>query len=399
MAAADTLTETFADILDEDTDGRPAAALVVSPTTLEEAGSVLRFASEHRLACLLWGAGQHQGQGYEVQPDVIITSRRLNKVLELEPEDLTVVVQGGVTVGDLKKALAERGVMAVLPEEASAATVGGIVAVAASSWRRARYGPVRDRVLQVELVTGDGRVVTAGGRVVKNVTGYDIPRLATGSHGGLGLIGTVCLKLWPRPLFTATLTVADAETALAEAYRPLAVVETRSGSAVYLGGSEPDVHAQARKLGGHLSPGLEWPEPIATPFRFVVRVPATATTAAIGEVRRLGFDEFQAAHGVGEVRVGASAPRIELLKDLRSWAEGLGGAVVSTGERLDEFDPWGTPPPGLDLHRRVVAAFDPVGVCNPGRLPACGQHRDEHGADAGRHRAQRSRPAAGVLVR
>ncbi|NIR39303.1 MAG: FAD-binding protein, partial [Gemmatimonadetes bacterium] len=93
------------------------------------------------------------------------------RVVDWQPDDLTVVVEAGVTVGTLESMLAERGQTALLPEWGPEATVGGVVAAGISGYRRARLGPTRDRVLEVTIVTGDGRVVRGGGRVVKNVSG------------------------------------------------------------------------------------------------------------------------------------------------------------------------------------------------------------------------------------
>ena len=160
---------------------------------------MLTAASTDRTAVLLWGGGTHQGIGGRVSPGVVLATSRLDRIVSWEPEDLTVVVEAGVRIGDLDDLLAEKGQSAVLPETMPDATVGGVVAGGISGYRRARYGPTRDRVLEVTLVTGDGRIVTGGGQVVKNVSGYDLPRLATASFGGLGLVGRVCLKLWPAP--------------------------------------------------------------------------------------------------------------------------------------------------------------------------------------------------------
>jgi len=357
------------DMADPDTRGLPAAERVVSPATLEEAAVVFRYASEHRLTCLIWGGGSHQDIGYEVEPNVVVTTRRLNRVVVHEVDDLTVVVEGGTPVDELRNLLSENDQTAILPDVPSGATVGGIIATALSGWPRYRYGPTRDRVLETQLVTGDGRVVRAGGRVVKNVTGFDIPRLVTGSVGSLGLVGTVCLKLWPRPGFVAAVKVADSATAMRMAYRPLAVVETAAEVTVYLGGTEPDVAAQAENLGGDVTVDPEWPERLAEPFTFSMRVPPGRVTDAVDLLRDNGVESFQASHGVGEIMLGTRSPDVDGLVVLRRWAEEEGGALVGRQGRIEGFDPWGTAPQSLELQRRVKAAFDPMGVANPGRLP------------------------------
>ncbi len=346
-----------------DVPGAPEADVVVAPASVEEAGEALDAASEHGLRVLIWGGGTHQGYGYPVDPDMVLSTHRLDRVVEWAAEDLTLVVEAGVKVVELEAKLAEAGQTVVLPEDcAPATTVGGVVAAGLSGWRRLRYGPTRDRVLEVVLATGDGRVVRAGGRVVKNVTGYDIPRLACGSLGALGVVGQLAFKLWPLAGAAATVHVDDAERALAEAVRPLAVLEADAKACVYLAGTAAEVEAQAEALGGDACEGLHWPAALDHPRRAVVRVPARLTRAAVGRVPEDW--SYQAAFGVGEVRIGGVDGD---LTGLREWAEREGGAlVVAAGGGLD---PWGTPPPSAALQRRVKQAFDPLGVCNPGRLP------------------------------
>ncbi len=134
-----------------------------------------------------------------------------------------------------------------------------------------RYGPTRDRVLQVTAATGYGKVVTGGSPVVKASTGYGMPRLFTGSLGSLGLIGPVILKLWSRPMAAATVAVDDPELARARVYRPLAVLSTGEAGLVYLGGTPEEVDAQAEALGGRRSDGLDWPGPCDEAVRLSFR--------------------------------------------------------------------------------------------------------------------------------
>lgn len=369
MTVTPPAVELLEELAESDTAGLPEARFVVSPTTPAEAATLLRYASDERMASLIWGGGTGQDQGHAVEAEIVITTRRMTRLVDWQAEDLTVVVESGMRLSDLNEQLAERGQTAVLPAAPNEATIGGAVATAASSWARLRYGPLRDRVLETSLVTGDGRVVTAGGRVVKNVTGYDIPRLATGSYGSLGLIGSVCLKLWPLPGFAASVAVEDPAAALAGAYRPLAVIETENSCRVYLGGTEADVRTQAERLGGEVTVGVEWPAPLSFAHQWVLRVPPDSVASAVVHCREAGMSGFQAAHGVGEVRMGTAEPSTPALEALRSWAEHTGGGLVRLRGRFPGFDPWGSPPQSLPLQRAVKQAFDPVGVVNAGRLP------------------------------
>lgn len=349
-------------------DGLPDTGLVVAPGSIEDAERILDLASEHGMRTTIWGGGTHQGMGGRVDPDLVISTARLARILDWQPEDLTVTVEAGVKVSELESRVAERAQTAVLPELPGEATVGGVLAAGASGWRRARYGPTRERVLEVDLVTGDGRHVRAGGRVVKNVTGFDLARLAVGSLGSLGLIARTCLKLWPIPTTRATVIVDDGDSALERTYRPTAVVETDGSAKVFLGGTEAEVEGQARALGGRITDDWSWdPEPVG-PVRWSIRVPPAAVRSTIERLPNTW--RYQAGLGIGEIRV--SSPDADGVADLRSFAERSGGAMVlvdGPDELYTTVDPWGTPPEGLEIQRRIVDRFDPARVLNPGRLP------------------------------
>lgn len=370
MSLAPTELSGFPAAPDEVLEGVPPAERVLAPDSVEEAARMLEAASDARARVLLWGGGTHQGYGARVEPDVVVVTTRLDRVLAWEPDDLTLVVEAGARVAAVEEMLAARRQTAVLPEAPGDATVGGVVAAGVSGYRRARYGPTRDRMLEVTLATGDGRVVRGGGRVVKNVTGYDLPRLATGSLGALGMIGAVCLKLWPLPEASATMRVDDPQRAWRVLYRPLAVLETPAGSFAFLAGTRAEVESQAAAAGGEPSEGLHWPPQPQGRLRWSLRVPPADTAAA---VERLPGDwSFVAQHGVGVVECASPGEELEAALELRAWAESRGGGLVlaeAPAGVYDQVDPWGAPPPALHLQRRVVAAFDPLRVVNPGRLP------------------------------
>lgn len=346
--------------------GLPEADFRFAPETPQALASMLLAASDARAPVLVWGAGTHQAIGYPITPLVVISTARLDRVVAWEPDDLTVVVEAGVTVGALESMLAGKRQTAAFPETMPEATVGGVVAAGLSGYRRARFGPTRDRMLEVNLVTGDGRQVRGGGRVVKNVTGYDLPRLVTGSLGSLGVLTSVCLKLWPLPERSVTVAVGDPARAGSSVYRPLAVLETRSGGFVYLQGTGAEVEAQAGRLGGSMVEGLAWPEAPSGDVCLSLRVPP----ALVGEaVRRLPPGPFVAQHGVGEISLGPAEVDAVDLQALRTWAETQGGSLIRLrGQTPAGFDPWGSPPTGLPVQRRLMAAFDPARILNPGRM-------------------------------
>ncbi|HSG79205.1 MAG TPA: FAD-binding oxidoreductase [Acidimicrobiia bacterium] len=337
--------------------GAPDAEMVVAPETAEDAAALLDLCSEHGMRVRIWGTGSRAGIGHAFEPDVVLSTHRLAALVDWQPGDLTVTVEGGHPVDPLAGMLAERRQTALLP---AGGTVGGVVATGASAYERLRYGPTRDRMLEVVLATGDGRVVRAGGRVVKNVTGFDIPRLACGSLGSFGVICSVTLKLWPRPEAAATVAVDDAEAALATAYRPLAVLSGSFGARVFLQGTAAEVEGQASRLGGTATHGHQWPEPVDGDLVAEIRVPPADLPEALGRIDGPNV----AQHGVGIVTVADPGDP----GSLRRWAEERGGSLVVL-KTSGGLDPWGTPPATVALQRRVKAAFDPLGVCNPGILP------------------------------
>ena len=141
--------------------------------------------------------------------EVVLSTARLNRVLEHEPGDLTCIVEAGIRLSELQAALAPHRQMLALDPPGDP-TVGACLAGDLSGPRRHRYGAMRDLVIGVTVVLADGTVASSGGKVVKNVAGYDLAKLFSGSHGRLGLVARVALRLHPRPEAEATV-VAEAE--------------------------------------------------------------------------------------------------------------------------------------------------------------------------------------------
>jgi glycolate oxidase FAD binding subunit len=173
---------------------------VVEPATIEEAAGVLAACSSGGLTIVPRGGGTKLDWGSRPgRLDVILSTRRMDAVLEHAAGDLVARVQPGCRLADLQERLASAGQMLALDPPAVDATVGGIVAAGASGPRRLRYGTPRDLVIGITVVLSDGTVARAGGRVVKNVAGYDLGKLFAGSFGTLGLIAELTLRLHPRP--------------------------------------------------------------------------------------------------------------------------------------------------------------------------------------------------------
>ena len=347
--------------------GLPDAEISAAPANASELAELLAEASAGGLRVLVWGSGSHQGLGNRVEPDLVVSTARINRLIAWEPDDMTVVVEGGIGVAELEARLATRGQTAVLPETPGLATVGGVLAAAISGYRRARYGPTRDRILEVTVVTGDGRIVKAGGRVVKNVTGYDLPRLVVGSLGSLGVIVSACLKLWPLPAASATVTLDDPRLA-GSVYRPVAVLSDLQHTRVFVGGTHAEVESQILRLSGTRDEGFGWPSALGDDTTWSLRIPPALVESALDKLPSEAGRIVQVL--VGEIAFGSGD--LDAMADLRMWAESIGGRLVLTrasDSTYQRIDPWGTPPSSIAMQLRLMEAFDPRRVLNPGRLP------------------------------
>lgn len=186
---------------------------VVLPASTHEIQEVLDYASDSGLSVIPAGSGTKLGIGNPPERvDLVLSTSRLDQVLEYEPADLTVTVEAGIQLAVLQANLAEHGQYLPLdPPYADRCTIGGITATNASGPSRLQYGVARDRVLGMRVVQSSGTVVKSGGKVVKNVAGYDLNKLYLGSFGTLGIITEVSLKLQPLPEIerTALLTFAE----------------------------------------------------------------------------------------------------------------------------------------------------------------------------------------------
>ncbi len=189
---------------------RPAAAVV--PGSPDEVAEAVRFSASEKLAVIPVGARSKLRIGAPPQRyDVAIDLTRLNRVLAYDPGDLTLGVEAGIRFRDLDGVLAaKRQFLPLAPAFADDATIGGILAANSSTPLRHAYGPARDYVLGMEFVTGEGTRTKSGGRVVKNVTGYDLHKLMIGALGTLGVVTRVNFRTFPLPRTQTTFVAAYA---------------------------------------------------------------------------------------------------------------------------------------------------------------------------------------------
>jgi len=259
-------------------------SFVASPSSTAEVSALLREAAAARLAVVPRGTGT--GLAWGAPPsrcDLVVDLRSMDQVVEHEAGDLVARVQAGATIGQLAVAFGSAGQQLALDVPAEA-TVGGVVATGTAGPRRFRYGAPRDLLIGITVVRADGVVAHAGGKVVKNVAGYDLGKLFAGSQGTLGVITEAAFRLHPRPAAVAWVT---AEFGPAERAGAVAAVAAAAGSPLVPSAVE-----------------LDWPGGSQRPLRVGVLLEGTGSGVA---ERAKQMSELLAAPG-GTVSVAESAP-------------------------------------------------------------------------------------------
>ena len=390
---------------------------VVRPRAVEDAARVLALAHDEKLAVAPRGRGTAMTLGPPpARLDVVLDLAGLDAILEHNPEDMTATVQAGVTAGALATRLAaHRQALPLDPPGWSERTVGGIAATGASGPLRLRYGTMRDLLLGVRFVQADGVLTWGGARVVKSVTGYDVPKLLVGSLGTLALIVELTLRLHPLPEAEATCLVSmaslDDAARLAAALVDSTLQPSRlemldaaaltasglpaaaAGLAISFGSVEPAVRAQeaAVMTAAGRAARVETMGPAfwrtydrmlagtgATCLRITTLASRTAATLAEARAALAGADGVVttacAPLGVLRIAVGPADPGLlaGAVERLRAFVAADAGSVVI--ERADadlraRVDPWGTvAPAALELMRALKLELDPQRTLNPGRF-------------------------------
>src|SRR5271168_2829053 len=199
--------------------------LVLEPADEQQLAAVLRLANDANLAVIPRGGGIKLSWGNPpTRADVILSTARLDKIIEHAWADLTVSVEAGCTIHKLQSALAQHGQrLALDPLWPEQATIGGVLSTNDSGSLRLRFGALRDLIIGVTLALPDGTIASSGGKVVKNVAGYDLPKLVTGALGTLGLITRAVFRLHPLPRNSKTLSISGCK--LEETQRLLLAVQ------------------------------------------------------------------------------------------------------------------------------------------------------------------------------
>jgi glycolate oxidase FAD binding subunit len=388
---------------EDDVIGGAPARFVATPTSTDGTAELLRVAAHHGLHVVARGAGTKQDWGLPPEAvDLLVDTTSLTGVVEHAAGDLVAVVRSGTRMNELQERLATAGQQLALDTPLDAATLGGTVATNTSGPRRLLYGTMRDLLIGVTFVRADGVVARAGGKVVKNVAGYDFGKLLTGSYGTLGVITEVALRLHPLPRARQAVSVrtADAASAAETALRvvrsqlvPSAVeidqpADDAGTVAVLVEGVEAGV---ADRVGGVLdllgpaaaageAPAWFGRYPFATgDVGFKITTTSTGLGAVLAAARDTGhrhgvpFAVRGSAVGVLYAALPADvdpATAGRVVEDLRRSAAEQGGSVVvltAPPPVRDALDVWG-PVPGLDLMRRLKEQLDPDRRLAPGRF-------------------------------
>jgi len=358
---------------------------MLTPSTVDEAAELLKRAGAAGRKVHVVGSGSHGiADPAESTP---LSTKGLNRILEHNPGDFTGVLEAGVPLAEAQAAFGREGQWLAL-DPPGGGTIGGLVATADSGPARHRYGGVRDLIIGIAVVLSDGSVARAGGKVIKNVAGYDLAKLFAGSYGTLGLIAEVAVRLHPMPLRTATLAGSStepqriADAALALAHRPLEAtcldVSWSDGAGrvlVRFGGhtAKERAHAAESLLAGLDDVGVvEDDDGIWAAQRAHQRNPDGVVLKVTGRPvdipAVLGLARDSGATAVGRAALGlfwlAGPASEDWVKRVRATHA---CSIVDGAARLPGVDVWATPDPGaLTVMRRVKARFDPARVFRPG---------------------------------
>jgi glycolate oxidase FAD binding subunit len=399
-----------------------APRFVAEPTTTVGVSRVLALASDRGLAVVPTGHGARLGWGAPPRRvDIVLSLARLDRVLAYEPEDLTLSVEGGARLDALDARLRpHRQFIPLDPARAETSTVGGLIATGAAGPYRARYGTIRDLLVGLTVVRANGTIVKGGGRVVKNVTGYDIPKLHVGALGTLGVVVEAHLRLHPRPAEERTWVFgfpsAEAAHEAALEIRDTSVVLSRcqlltagalqamgetappaAALAVTIGSVPEAVRAQAGRVADiagrvgstaievpeadawwRVVSNVTWPETSASDLSLRIGTRPTDVVKALRAVEAIkpataGLQATaDAATSVLHATLSAVDPRDAsgIVRRVRDGLAALDGTCVvehAPPAAMRDLDVWGDVGPALEAMRRLKLELDPASVLNPGR--------------------------------
>ncbi len=323
--------------------------------------------------------------------DTVVRTTALDRVIEYSPEDQTITVEAGMRIAALDALLAQHDQLLPLDvADRRNATVGGAIAANAFGARRHRYGSIKDLIVGIEIVRPDGVTAHAGGKVVKNVAGFDLTKLMVGSLGTLAGIVSATFRVFPKPPHTQSLLVHAAPdsplfAALMDdsALEPITVVHYAAlgGIVLTFAGSSASVEGQIAHAGRLAARHATACEPLdgaalerCAAFEAAVRCSGewrwTARTNASG-ARRAAASPVALALEVGYPTLGVTFASADGDAPMDELVASRGQSIVFRAmppRARGRVDAWGDPPPSFPLMRALKDNFDPKGLCNPGRF-------------------------------
>src|SRR6266481_4643174 len=381
--------------------------LVIEAGTESEIAEILRLSNAAGLAVIPRGGGTKLGWGNPpARADLILSTARLNEIIEHAWADLTVTVEAGCTIQRLQETLAEHGQrLALDPLWPEKATIGGVLSANDSGALRIRYGGLRDLIIGMTIALPDGTLASSGGKVVKNVAGYDLPKLVTGALGTLGVITRAVFRLHPLPHNQRSFTfeirdltdanrvmLAVQDSKLAHTGLQARYSEGRTPAVdVRFEGTDAGIAAQTETLRKLAAPAAEaansdavwlarqelWCSAEAAAIAKFSVLPASVAETC-GRIRLLADSlgvQWRAVvqgTGLGWLRLEASsAPAIhQVLHTLRPELEHVGGSLVVLHRpaAMPAIDAWGSGGDAFPLMLSVKQQLDPRGTLNPGRF-------------------------------
>ena len=390
--------------------GNPERICAVFPDSVETLASIVEIANTNKWQILPCGKGTKlDWGGLADKIQLVVSTQKCDRIIEHAVGDLTVTVEGGVTLANLQATLATTNqFLPIDPAYPQEATIGGIIATGDTGSLRHRYGGIRDLILGLSFVRSDGKIAKAGGKVVKNVAGYDLMKLFTGSYGTLGIITQVTFRTYPlleasqtmlvtgegekiqqviKSLRNSGLTPVAADVVSASVMKQLSISE-EIGLLVRFQTIPESITEQCQQLQAMIQPlGLEGKEysdqdeeQLWKQLSEIIRISSSTTaiicklgllpTQVINFLNQLNPEILTRIHigsGLGELQLFNE--NIEILEKLRSYCDihqGFLTILTAPKSIKQKVEPWGYKGNTINLMKTIKQKFDPNNIFKPG---------------------------------